>query len=174
MTSRTRHPAEVHLHMDHTVSITTVTSLLEEADVADFDAIVVVCGASDAVQLLPPQKWKTAIRTLINALKQATPEPTGIIIVGIQPPSTVPVFGLAEGGDADQHAAVFNTLTRDYCTGRVHFLAPPHLATVGPKRAPLAASNSEEQRVSDGYRAWADTIADQVVSIRPRNPITPL
>jgi lysophospholipase L1-like esterase len=172
LTSRTRHPAEVHLRMDHTVRITTITTLLTNTDITDFDAVVVVCGASDALQLLPEHTWDTAIQNLIGTLLKATPEPTGIIIVGIQPPSTVPVFHLTEGGTVDQQAELFNTITRQYCTGRVHFLPPPDLPRIGPQRAPQSATTSEEQRVSDGYRAWAEIIAAEFVRTRPRNPTT--
>ncbi len=172
LTSRTRHPAEVHLRMDHTITITTIASLLVNVEMAEFDAIVIVCGASDALQLLPPHKWDTAMRTLIQTLVLATPEPTEVIIVGIQPPSTVPVFHLPEGGAVDEQATLFNTLTIAHCTGRVHFLPPPRLPEIGPRSAPASTATGEEQRVSDGYRVWAESMADRIVSERPRNPKT--
>jgi hypothetical protein len=132
LTARTGHATEVHLRMEHTTTCETSDQLLDGLDLSEYDAIVVIIGASDALQLLSPSRWDTAVRKLLGRLQDGTPGPTDIVILGIQPPSTVPVFHIAHGGVVDQRATEFNSITRTYCTGRVHFLPPPLLRRVGP------------------------------------------
>lgn len=170
LTSLTSHGTEVHLKMDHTVTIDTITRLTDTIDLTEFDAIVIVVGASDALQLLPLKKWDAAIQALLAELLRLTPTPTEIILFGIQPPSTVPVFALNEGGVVDQRADAFNTISSTHCTGRIHFLTPPTLPRIGPTSALAATGNAEEQRVSASYQVWARHIATELDALRPRNP----
>ncbi len=168
LTTRTQHPAEVHLRMDHTITCETATSLTQGFDLTEYDAIVVVVGASDALQLLSPSRWDTAVQQLLRDLTEHTPGPADIVLVGIQPPSTVPVFRLPHGGLVDQRAIEFNALTRTHCSGRIHFLTPPPLRRVGPT-GPHYRRTSDHERVSAGYRAWATTIAECLTELRGTN-----
>lgn len=168
LTARTGHGAEIHLRMDHTVTGETITDLTRDFDFAEFDAIVVVVGASDALQLLAPTRWDNAVHELIADLDARLPVPTDVVIMGIQAPSSVPVFRVTPGGLVDELALTFNALTRSHCTGRVSFLAPPALARVGPSSSDPHGS-AEQQRVSAGYRAWAVTIADRLRDLRLAN-----
>jgi lysophospholipase L1-like esterase len=165
----TGHPAVVDLVADHTVRAETAPSLIPYAQLVEYDAIVVVLGASDALQLLPTARWAQVITTFLDTLAEHTPPSTEIVIMGIQPPSTVPVFELATGGLVDQNAVRYNEETKVRCTGRIHYLQPPVLARIGPS-AVDPDTEEERSRVSDGYREWAKAIAQRLATLRASNP----
>lgn len=165
----TGHPTAVDLVADHTIRAATAQDLIPYEQLTEYDAIVVVMGASDALQMLPTARWIQDITAFLDALAEHTPSTTDIVIMGIQPPSTVPVFSLATDGLVDQNAARYNEETKKYCTGRIHFLQPPVLAQVGPSLVDPDTAE-EQRRVSDGYREWAKTIAQCLASLRASNP----
>jgi hypothetical protein len=165
----TGHPTVVDLVADHTVRVETALPLIPYERLAEYDALVIVVGASDALQLLPPAQWTTAITRLLDTLGDHTPSTTEIIVMGIQPPSTVPVFAIAKGGLVDQNAARYNEETKRRCTGRIHFLQPPELTRIGPS-AVDPDTEEEQRRVSEGYLEWATTIARRLAALRASNP----
>jgi lysophospholipase L1-like esterase len=165
----TGHPAVVDLVADHTVRAETAIPLIPTAQLAEYDAIVIVLGASDALQLLATARWATDMTAFLSALQSRTPSTTDIIVMGIQPPSTVPVFNIASGGLVDQKAARYNEETKKLCTGRTHYLQPPSLARIGPSSVD-PDTEAEQRLVSDGYREWAKTIARGVATLRASNP----
>jgi hypothetical protein len=132
----TGHPAVVDLIADHTIRAETAVSLIPHAQLAEYDAVVVVVvvvvGASDALQLLPAARWAHDITRFLDTLADNTPATTEIVIMGIQPPSIVPVFDKASGGIVDQNAVRYNGETKRRCTGRIHYLQPPKLSRIGP------------------------------------------
>jgi lysophospholipase L1-like esterase len=165
----TGHPSVIDLVADHTVRAETALTLIPYAHLTEYDAIVIVLGASDALQLLPTARWARDITTFLDALSGDTPSTTEIVVMGIQPPSTVPVFNLARDGIVDQNAVRFNEETKRRCTGRIHYLQPPELARIGPSA--VDSDTDEEQRlVSDGYREWAKAMAQCLAVLRAANP----
>jgi lysophospholipase L1-like esterase len=165
----TGHPAVVDLVADHTVRAETAASLIPYPQLAQYDAVVVVLGASDALQLLPTARWTHDITRFLETLADNTPATTEIVIMGIQPPSTVPVFDIASGGIVDQNAVRYNEETKRRCTGRIHYLQPPELSRIGPS-AVDPDTEEERRRVSDGYHQWARTIAQCLAALRASNP----
>jgi hypothetical protein len=153
----TGHPAVVDLVADHTVRAETAIPLIPIAQLAEYDAIVIVL------------RWTTDMTAFLSALQSHTPSTTDIIVMGIQPPSTVPVFNIASGGLVDQKAARYNEETKKLCTGRTHYLQPPTLARIGPSSVD-PDTEAEQRLVSDGYREWAKTIARGVATLRASNP----
>jgi lysophospholipase L1-like esterase len=165
----TGHPVVVDLVADHTVRAGTALQLIPHEQLAEYDAIVIVLGASDALQMLPTTHWVRDISSFLDALAGNTPSSTEIVVMGIQPPSTVPVFDIATDGIVDQKAARFNDETKTLCTGRIHYLQPPVLPRIGPSTVD-PDSAEEKRRVSDGYREWAKTMAQRLAALRASNP----
>ena len=165
----TGHPAAVDLVADHTIRVETALPLIPYAQLPEYDAIVIVLGASDALQLLPTAQWVRAITSFLDTLAEHTPSTTEIIVMGIQPPSTVPVFDIAKDGLVDQNAARYNEGTRKHCTGRIHYLQPPELTRIGPSTVD-PDTEQEQRRVSEGYREWAKTMAHCLAALRESNP----
>ena len=154
---------------DHTIRVETALPLIPYAQLPEYDAIVIVLGASDALQLLPTAQWVRAITSFLDTLAEHTPSTTEIIVMGIQPPSTVPVFDIAKDGLVDQNAARYNEGTRKHCTGRIHYLQPPELTRIGPSTV-TPDTEPEQRRFSEGYRERATTMAHCLAALRASNP----
>ena len=141
--------ADVDALADPHVTVATAHELAASRPLRGYDAVVVVLGMSDALQLLPGHRWSSHLCALLSQLEQATDPSCHLLVVGIQPPSSVQKFGAARGGAADQQAGVLNRLSADLCAGRerLHFLLPPVPSThtarpAGDSEEALAASTA--------------------------------
>ena len=169
--------ADVDALADPHVTVATAHELAASRPLRGYDAVVVVLGMSDALQLLPGHRWSSHLCALLSQLEQATDPSCHLLVVGIQPPSSVQKFGAARGGAADQQAGVLNRLSADLCAGRerLHFLLPPVPSTGSAEqarsgsaeqgRAGSAAGGTGDRRLQVlRYGAWA---ADQAALLAP-------
>jgi hypothetical protein len=160
--------ADVDALADPGVTVATAHELAGSRSLRGYDAVVVVLGMSDALQLLPGHRWTAQLCALLSQLEQGTDPSCHLLVVGIQPPSSVQKFGASSGGATDHHADLLNGLTADLCAGRerVHFLLPPVPATGADRQgrsAPTPGATDRRQQVLR-YGAWA---ADQAALLAP-------
>jgi hypothetical protein len=118
----------------------------------DIDAAVVVTGVREAVTLRSPRAWRRDVTALIRRLQDDCRPSTQVLIAGIQPIRSIPVFRTPGLGDlAGRHADRLNALTWEVCEGepRVTFTAlpAPRDRCEGRYRSPA------------NYRQWAVMIA---------------
>ncbi|AMM21182.1 hypothetical protein AX769_14870 [Frondihabitans sp. PAMC 28766] len=165
---RTARAVEVDLVVDLAARLATAESLLEGIDLHAYDAVVVVVGVSDALQLLPAREWAAAFSAFTRALVAGVSSVVDVVFMGIQPPSTVPFLNLPIGGRVDHVAKDLNAVTRSLCSDRVRYLEPPRLERIGPS-APGPADPAEMERVSAGYMSWAVAQADLLARLRAEN-----
>lgn len=152
---RSRVGTEVDYVGDEIMNIATSRSWLAAATSEDLDAAVVVIGVNDAVRLTPVAKWRLHLGELLADLRGTLGRDAPILISGIQPPSSVAVYGGPLGRIADRHALRLNEITEEVA-GRhdgVHFMSldgpQSHLARIigSPKM----------------YNEWAMSIASELL-----------
>ncbi|RKR73767.1 hypothetical protein [Frondihabitans australicus] len=171
---RTARAVEVDLVVDLAARIETASTLVDDVDLHSFDAVVVVLGVSDALQLLPQSQWRDGLASFAQTLLGGVSAAVDVVFVGIQSPSSVPFLGLPVGGRVDRAASDFNAVTRSLCGDRLRYLEPPALDRIGPARpdvpgAPAPSDPREIAQVSAGYNVWAVAIADTLARLRAQN-----
>lgn len=158
LTTLTGRGAEVRARADPDMTITTAADAVSGTHPTSFDAAIVIIGASDAFQLISPQRWRYHMAALIRTLSEHAGG-TPVMIVGISPVSSIPFFHTRTGGLIDQWAEQLNAITRDLCENsgaHVSYL-PPHLQAAGPGEA--GRRRSDRYRGPEQYRDIAQYFA---------------
>lgn len=159
LTSRTGRGADVDLLAKARWDIDSAADAIRGRDLTSYDAIVVILGSSDALRFAKPARWSAGLVALLDVLEEETSRSTGITLMGIQPISTIPLFGCRPGGPEDLWAERLNRISIDLCAGRsrVHYLDPPD----GDRQGLAAESYFDEHRYRSPKRffEWASTLA---------------
>jgi hypothetical protein len=138
-------------------SITHGRRALGSVDVTGYDAIIVVLGVTDAVELRSPTIWRTELTQILKNISDRSDDRTQIYVLGIQPIRTIPVFNTVIFGTlADRHATTLNRLTERLCA------ATPHTTFV-----PLTGRSfivSGRYRTSTDYQRWGESLATDMAA----------
>ena len=127
---------------------------LDSAKLWRYDAIVIVIGVNDAVNLTSPRAWRRSMTSFLRFVEDGSSQTTRVFVVGIPPIRALRVFDELGGSIADWHARCLNRFTR--------------LATRGLRRTtivpftPVPAPAGSRYRGPEQYRDWADILAVQI------------
>ncbi len=144
---------DVDVLADPTMRVTTARRVLADRDLARYDAVVVVAGINDALEMTDLTRWRRAFVDLLVHIETETGGASSpVLVTGIQAPSEVTVFRIACGGLVDRHAAELNDIIRDVCSThpRVHVLMPP---------SPLSGHDDRDQLIAK-YARWGEAQAE--------------
>jgi len=121
-----------------------------------YDVIAVTWGLSDALALTPVAEWGRTMAGLLAFLHSSSGPTSRIIVAGIQPVRSVPLFDARWAVLPERHVGRLNTATRGLCAGlpRVTYVDPPPLPRAGP--GPTVAPAV--------YEDWARTVSDAIAS----------
>jgi hypothetical protein len=117
-----------------------------------FDAIVIALGANDAAAFTQIGSWTNSIGRTLKVARDGGGAKTPILILGVHPVRSIPIYGSFLGSFVDQHARLMNAATGSHCA-----------SLSGVSYVPLGAPGSLlPDRIHDtsAYRAWADQIAE--------------
>lgn len=137
--------------------LTAATALLELTGVrlTRFDAIVLALGVNEAVNLVSAHAWRRDLVNLLRFLAATASRSTRIIVAGIQPIRSIPVFDSRIGNLADQHGRLLNRVTMRLVADmgdRVAFVPSSAAPTPPPGR----------YRSTETYAHWADVLASRM------------
>lgn len=130
---------------------TSALHTIKNVQLGRYDSIVLVLGINEAFRLAPPVDWRNAMTELLDWVADATANATQIIVTGIQPLRSVPVFDSWLGSVADRHAVVLNEITAEICSNSTRTTFVPLTVPVGYR--------SDRHRSPSGYAQWARLIA---------------
>lgn len=136
--ARTGRGVDLDVVADRGITVETVTRRLHELRLWRYDAVVVTLGTTDAFALLPVRRWRTAMRALMDGLRDASGSTTQLVFVGITPIQRS-AFSAGRFGDlADRHAALLNAATERLCAGSPNcvYRPPTCTGTAAAERAP--------------------------------------
>lgn len=98
---------------DEAMDVSSAQRWLSDHDASVYDAVLVIFGVSDAVQLTPEQQWRDALDELLGDLRRRTKPSARFVVAGIQPLRTIVTLDSPLGGVADRHATRLNAITQD-------------------------------------------------------------
>ena len=138
--------------------MTTASAITSLPDtIGPHEAIVVVLGVNDVLALTPPRRWLVAFTALLDAVRARTDAP--ILVVGIQPISSIPIFHRPAARRLDRYAEELNRCMRTICSTRAGFafVALP------------AVRSADPQSYRDGlaYLEWGARIAREIPGAEP-------
>ena len=116
---------------------------------------MLVLGVNEAVNLVSTRAWRRDLANLLTFLSAAASCSTCIIVAGIQPIRSIPVFDSRVGNLADKHGRLLNRVTmRLVADGgdRVAFVPSSAAPTPPPGR----------YRSTESYAYWADVLASRM------------
>ncbi|WP_179691820.1 GAF domain-containing protein [Salinibacterium xinjiangense] len=163
LSAATGRGSEVRAHIDPDITIATAQRALSASDLASYDAVVVVIGASDAFQLISPRRWAHHMAVLFRALEQSAGA-APILIVGIPPISSIPFFRAHPGGIIDRWAKHLNSITRKLCDAHrtISYVAP--VWAVSAARDDIDG-RTDRYRSPEEYRSATATIMDALLPL---------
>lgn len=144
--------ADVELLAARELTVAGARKLLADADLARFDAVVVMLGSREAIGLRAASAWGRDIRGLLDRIAESAPPALPVFMVSIAPlPKALP-FGRMLGPMVGRHIERLNAVTREASSGSAHFV---RLGATG-------TGDSGESRDASTYAVWADQIAVQM------------
>jgi GAF domain-containing protein len=132
---------------------------LRDTVLTRYDAVVVILGVNDALRLTSPARWHQHLQALLSELRSGCKPETPIVMTGIQPIRSIPLFDNLTGSVVDVHARHLNEVTEELCrtTPGVTFVPLQGHSHVDPER----------HRTGAQYSLWAEGIAEAVQSALP-------
>lgn len=163
LSAATGRASEVRAHIDPDITIATALRALSAPNLASYDAVVVVIGASDAFQLISPRRWAHHMTVLLSALARSAGA-APILIVGIPPISSIPFFRTHPGGIIDRWAEHLNSITRQLCDARgtISYVAP--VWAVSATRVDID-NRTDRYRSPEEYRSATESIMNALLPL---------
>jgi lysophospholipase L1-like esterase len=152
--------ADVDVIVDPCMSVSQSVSALRASSLARYDAIVVVLGVNDALQMTPLPRWRCEFSKLLSAMVELSLDDTKIIVAGIQPIRSIPIFDTLLGTLVDRHANVLNSETKGLC-------ALSAQAVFVPLAFPEKARSDDRHRAPYEYAQWGRALAASLGPILP-------
>ncbi|WP_349899084.1 GAF domain-containing protein [Parafrigoribacterium soli] len=128
-----------------------------------YDAIVIVLGVNEALELAPTKKWRSDLTELLTTLAEIAPVP--VVFTAIPRVRSIRIYDSALGGLAEDHGFLLNEESAEVCAAAPHaiFLPLPALAFPAPHR----------HRGPDSYAGAAQVIAAALAPALARLPHQP-
>lgn len=154
---RTGRGTRVEYIGEEAMSAAAAPSWLRRADLAAFDAAVVVLGMSDAVRLTPVASWEASLRSVLGQLRDELPASAPIHLAEIHRVGSVPVYARLDRA-AQTHAHRLNASMRA--------VAADYAATTFVLGDPVAGDGRALGSPAI-YSGWARVVADAVIPTLP-------
>ena len=124
LSAQTGRGVDVDLIANPRMNASSAAADLTGVRLSRYDAIVVFLGVNDALNLTPTRAWRRELANLFRFLEGSSSRSTRIIVAGIQPIRSIPVFDSRLGAVADSHARLLNRATERLCAAadRVTFV----------------------------------------------------
>lgn len=120
-----------------------------------YDALVVVLGVNEALQLAPLKAWRRDLAALLTGLEE-TFAGKPVVVTGIQRIRSIPVYDSMLGGIADQQATMFNRASAQICAQSSQALFAP--------LPDFALRSHDRHRGPDTFAESARALAAQLVT----------
>ncbi|HSP75203.1 MAG TPA: GAF domain-containing protein [Cryobacterium sp.] len=158
LSSQTGRGVDVDLIAKPRMSVATALLELTGVRLSRFDAIVLILGVNEAVNLVSAHAWRRDLVNLINFLAASSPCSTRIVVAGIQPIRSIPVFDSSFGNVADNHARLLNRVSERIAaeSGEGVIFVP----SSAPPPPPPGRFRSTES-----YAHWADILAPRMAPL---------
>lgn len=151
LSARTGRGADIDLVASRTMTAANALEALNGTRLGRFDAVVVILGVNEALDLTSVTEWHDRLAALLAVLKRETSRSTEIFVLGIPPIRSIEIFRRPLVFIADWSATDLNTVS-----ARLAAQAPR--ATFVPF-SPTATVEIDRHRTAADYRGWAMLLA---------------
>ena len=122
---------------------------LEALPLWRYDAIVIVLGVNEALELASLKKWRRNLSAILSTVAQTVGVP--VVMAGIQTIRSIPIYDSAFGGIADAQASALNRVSAEVCAEASQSIFVP--------LSDLAFPPSDRHRVPGDYAESARMLA---------------
>ena len=150
--------ADVDVVVDSSMTVARAATALRAVNLARYDAIVVVLGVNDALQLTSPVVWRNQLSTVLAVVSEISRRDTTSIVAGIQPIRSIPIFDSLPGALADRHAAALNAESMTLCAASSHAVFVQLPVT-------QRSTSPDRHRAPDEYAQWGRLLADSLTPL---------
>ena len=150
--------ADVDVFVDPGMRVADSLSALRTLSLIRYDAVVVVLGVNDALQLTPLSTWRRELSKLLSATAELSLDNTTIIVAGIQPIRSIPIFDTFLGTPAARHAIALNSETTTLCSS----LAQTEFV---PLSFPEKSRSNDRHRAPYEYTQWGRVLASSLTPL---------
>lgn len=148
---RTGRGVDIDLVASRTMTATDALARLGDIRLDRFDAVVVILGLNEALDLTSVTEWHNRLTALLDELERETSRSTTIFVLGIPPIRSIEIFRRPLVFIADCSAADLNTVS-----ARRAAEAP---RTTFVPFSPSATVEIDRHRTPADYRGWAVLLA---------------
>ena len=146
---------DVDLVADVTMTARHAAPRLKTLSLWRYQAVVLVLGINESVSLHRSDRWERDLREAIITVRAEGGLDIPIILAGVQPVRSVPLFNSVLGSIAERRATVLNRTTEKLAAGMPRVGFAPLSAAIMPA--------SDRYRESQSYRIWAGEIAEVLI-----------
>ena len=154
LSASTGRGADVDLAADPSICIAGALQAILAMQLWRYDVVVIVLGVNDAIRLTPFDIWQEKLHQLVAGVEEATSPGTKVVVTGIHPIRSIPIFDSVLGTIADQHASTMNGITEQACARSVR-------ATYAPLTS-FSAVDTKRHREPAAFTHWAGEIAHAI------------
>jgi hypothetical protein len=156
LTARTQRGAYVDVVAARPDTVRSALGAIEGLKPWRYDAIVVTLGVNEALNLTSVRLWRRTLRELLPRLERDSFQTTQILVVGILPIRSIPVFDCLLGTIADRHARALNRELSEICAQLPRTTYVP--LTAFPIRS------SDRNRAPLDFSRFAEVIAESITT----------
>ena len=156
LSGRTGRGADVDLVASRTMTAANSLRALAAVRLDRFDAVVVVLGLNEALDLTSVAQWQENLAALLALIEREASRSTTIFVLGIPPIRSIEIFKLPLVSIADWSATDLNTVS-----ARLAAAAP---RTTFVPFSPTATLTPDRHRTPQDYRSWACLLADAMAA----------
>jgi hypothetical protein len=151
LSARTGRGVDIDLVASRTMNAVNALTELTGIRLGRFDAVVVILGLNEALDLTSVTEWHARLTALLGVLERETSRSTEIFVLGIPPIRSIEIFRLPLVSIADWSATDLNAVSERLAAAaqRTTFVPFSPTATLTPGR----------HRSAEDYRAWAGLLA---------------
>jgi len=107
--------ADVDISAYVELKVAKAAGTIQTMELARYNAVVLIIGASDAMALTPRRQWRKSMRSLIETILDGTMASAPLFVVEQQQIRSVPPFDNLFGRATNAHAIALNDITRALC-----------------------------------------------------------
>ncbi|SEM93893.1 GAF domain-containing protein [Cryobacterium sp. TMT1-3] len=152
LAARTGRGVDIDLVASRSMTAANALVALNGTRLGRFDAVVVILGLNEALDLTSVSEWRDRLAALLAVLEHETSRSTQIFVLGIPPIRSIEIFRRPLVGIADWSATDLNTVGT-----RLAHEAP---RTTFVPFSPAATVDVDRHRTADDYRGWAVLLAN--------------
>ncbi|MGO4536481.1 GAF domain-containing protein [Leifsonia sp. 2MCAF36] len=155
LSARTRRGTDVDVVADASLTAQNALPRLKSIVLERYDAVIVVLGTTESLELASVSGWRQHLRELLDQLLDAGS--FDVVVAGIPSLRSIGTYGTLLGLMGDRHSKRCNRASAELCAGMRH--------TTFVGLSPALSNPDGTGRAVENYRMWALEIAEHTAPL---------